>query len=68
MAAFSESIQFWMVFKNFLKIIRVDHQPTGYLDLSAGFVYNLLNTAATPLNNAQPWWLFYARHLEVLNA
>jgi hypothetical protein len=33
------------------------------LMLSSRLFYNWGNTAATPLNNAQPWWLFYARDL-----
>ena len=31
------------------------------------FAYSVLNTAATPLHNAQPWRLFYARILELPN-
>ena len=32
------------------------------------FAYSVLNTAATPLHNAQPWRLFYARISELRNA
>ena len=43
------------------------------LDSFANSSYTLGNTAATPLSfciesNAQPWWLFYACRLGVLNA
>lgn len=30
--------------------------------------YNGINTAATPLYNAQPWWLFFARNSRGMNA
>ncbi len=29
------------------------------------YSYTSINTATTPLSNAQPWWLFYACMLEV---
>ena len=32
------------------------------------FIYSMLNIAATPLHNAQPWRLFYARILELHRA
>lgn len=31
-----------------------------FLKKNEKYTYNVYNTAATPLNNAQPWWLFYA--------
>ena len=35
---------------------------TTFCLIIACFVrYTVRNTAATPLNNAQPWWLFFAR-------
>lgn len=41
---------------------------TFFLNIEAVYRYTVRNTAATPLNNAQPWWLFCACCLEVLYA
>ena len=41
---------------------------TFLLNSSANSSYTVCNTATTPLHNAQPWWLFYACRLGVLNA
>ena len=40
--------------------LRADHLPVCFLISAMALSYNVYNTAATPLNNAQPWWLFYA--------
>ena len=39
---------------------RADHLSVCFLISAMALSYNISNTAATPLNNAQPWWLFYA--------
>lgn len=50
------------------KINELGSTASDLVDERLFFTYSVLNTAATPLYNAQPWRLFYARILELRRA
>ena len=51
-----------------IKINQLGSTASDLVDERLFFAYSVLNTAATPLHNAQPWRLFYARILEMRRA
>ena len=50
------------------KINELGFAASDLVDERLFFTYTVINTAATPLHNAQPWRLFYARILELRRA
>ena len=55
---------------NKASVIRYYYIPVSGMCLTSTHIidYTISNTAATPLDNAQPWWLFYARDIQVAYA
>ena len=51
-----------------IKINELGSTASDLVDERLFFTYSVPNTAATPLHNAQPWRLFYARILELRRA